>query len=142
MLNERQQALVDALRSGEYKQARCRLYIECEDGSVCNCCLGVAGILYNKAHPNNPVSLTHYDCTNKTNNAVQGKSYRMGSSPFYMDTRVMNYFGFNTDAGRYHVPTEDGYDICYLSNRNDKGATFAEIADIIEKNADTLFKKE
>lgn len=61
------------------------------------------------------------------------------SSAYYMDTRVMGYFGFISDAGRY---CGNGGEAEYLAAKNDLGATFAEIADIIEQNADTLFEKE
>jgi len=110
-LNDNAKRLVAALRSGDYKQTRERL--RDENGF---CCLGVACDLFDP---------TKWD---------EDMTYERSSMT--LPPNVQDFFGFTYENGAFH---EDGVD--GLANRNDDGATFAEIADLIESEPPGLFRK-
>jgi hypothetical protein len=131
---------VEALRSGEYRQGRealCR--IDPLDGTESYCCLGVLTDLYQKDRKKKKKKL-------KTRE----------SSPF-MDTVVVEYFSLDSDdsgasgvlpdevrkwAGMFsndgiiHKPESDYEE--RLTEFNDGGKSFKQIANIIEKNVENL----
>jgi hypothetical protein len=117
-LTEVQQHWVDALRSGEYEQ--------CEGGlrnkKDKRCCLGVLTQLY--------IDDGHELRASYSN--VWGKwEYGENKERNYLLPEVTKWAGLANNAG--------GYQNRALTDDNDSGKTFAEIADIIEANADTLF---
>jgi hypothetical protein len=110
-----QQEWVDALRSGKYKQGRGALRRGNEF-----CCLGVLCEIAIKHGVIAPA---------KKENRVLF-SYEGTTS--VLPSTVQHFAGVKNEYGNF------GEGDC-LSNRNDHGATFPEIADLIENNADRLF---
>lgn len=109
-LRERVAALVAALRSGEYKQDRG--YLRTKRGY---CCLGVACDLYSKI-PGNPAW------------EVEMGLYSYDSHVGVLPYDVADHFG---------MPCELGFiigGVVTLADMNDGGASFAEIADAIERD--------
>jgi hypothetical protein len=102
---------VEALRSGEYEQAIRRLHRE-----GAHCCLGVACRV---------AGLTDEELGGYANLTHQR---RWG--------KVRDFFGLRDGFGSYNV--DDGYSRC-LTDDNDEGKSFAQIADIIESEPDGLF---
>lgn len=116
-MNDNAKRWVEALRSGEYRQTR--EVLRDEHGF---CCLGVACDLYAKEHPDISQWYEHsYD---------RGFDFDdlLGTLP----THVRDWLGLNYDDGRYATGS--------LTEDNDDGKTFAEIADIIESEPDLLFR--
>lgn len=114
-LTANQQAWVDALRSGQYKQTKYRL--QDESGY---CCLGVACRIADKAGVP----------TDKRDDGTI-----LGGSLIYQPD-VKAWLGLIDDSGAYITKDGDGR----LTVLNDcLGKTFSEIADIIEANAGSLF---
>lgn len=103
---------VKALRSGEYQQARGQLQRTRQDGTVGYCCLGVAGDLCRKAGMD-----VEWE---RDTLFVDGVGYRE-SLPGSLAFEVFGLLGQGTDEQ------------AELSGPNDVGATFAEIADVIEQ---------
>lgn len=106
--------LLDALRSGKYKQGKGALHFKDKF-----CCLGVACETYQKE-----VGGLYVDVTDSY--------YSYDNYEAFLPPNVANWFGFATVCGN-----------C-LSNEslvllNDEGYTFEEIADFIESNPPGLF---
>lgn len=97
---QRQDALIAALRSGEYKQTREKL----RNGDAF-CCLGVA--------------------CNLTGREWKGNFF--GERERFMPVFVQRFYGFYSAQGA----KIDG-DFVSLAQLNDRGKTFAEIADLLE----------
>lgn len=119
MIKEKAMELVAALRSGEYKQAKNRL--KTADGY---CCLGVACILAGCVFTEEDGDFI----TEDNNGAVPPQ-------------RVRDAFGFFNSNGSRRDPREltiGGRHYSCLTEANDGGATFAEIADYIEANWEAL----
>ena len=112
MLTEPQKKWVAALRSGEFKQGKHAL----QDGD-CYCCLGVACVVYERE-------------VEKLPNGIRGL--------ILDDEReaVREWLGLECDAGQYSKAAPA------LTEHNDGGMTFAEIADLIESEPEGLFVKQ
>lgn len=115
------QRWIQALRSGGYKQA---------DGVLRNgdkfCCLGVACDLYAQDHPD-----AHWG-----DRLPFAEFYEDGESDGYNDLlppAVRDWLGLRTYGARWF----DG--ALSLAQMNDEGATFTEIADVIEREPKGLF---
>lgn len=129
-----QRAWVEALRSGEYEQTRGILTrINSDEEPVGHCCLGVACDLAVKAgviEPGKPIG----------KNGVHPR-LRYGEPGFSDDLglppAVQRWLNVRDGDGRF-VTIENGEQ--FLSSLNDEGATFTEIAAIIEENAEQIFK--
>lgn len=119
-LNAIQQKWVDALRSGEYKQGAGRLRYS-DDNSFC--CLGVLCELAAQAGVIGP-----YD-------PLEG---RYDGASATLPPSVMGWAGLEDNRGRY-VGQDNSKE---LSQENDGGKTFAEIADIIASEPEKLFVTE
>lgn len=101
---ELKQIWVDALRSGDYKQTKKTLH-NLDDGGFC--CIGVACVVWEIATPEEiGVKLGVYDVSK-------------GDRPFYNYWQSMKN-GLKTAQSK-------------LIGMNDRGHTFAEIADFIEE---------
>ena len=117
-----------ALRSGKYKQTVGNLHSKYgEDGY---CCLGVACELAVKAGVN--IKVTEHG----------GIVFYNRKSDF-LPPIVRKWLGFGprNEAGMFKRKdsyTYDSYET--LASLNDSRFTFSEIADIVEQNADQLFK--
>lgn len=100
---------VDALRSGKYEQGQGQL--KTTDGRMC--CLGVLADIAG--------------CVWSSNGEYQTADGKWAYAP----ARAMEFVGLATDSGRSAVGP--------LSHNNDRGASFSDIADIIESEPDGLF---
>ena len=118
-MNENAKKWVEALRSGDYEQTTG--WLKCETGY---CCLGVACELYRR----------DMDAGWWTS----ADEFRVGDATHsaHLPTDVMNWLGLRSPAGEF-CPTADASDC--LVDRNDNGATFEQIADVIESEPDGLF---
>lgn len=103
---------VAALRSGEYKQTQKTL--RRLDNSYC--CLGVL------------CEILETPCEART------RTYAYDDSVDFLPNSVRIAAGMNSTIGQYH---KDGYGFD-LATTNDDGASFAEIANIIEKHWEQL----
>ena len=117
-MNDLAKAWADALRSGKYKQGTMGL----RSGDA-YCCLGVACELFRQTYGKG-----------RWKETANGDFYfsigreRAGG---FLPIRVRDALGLDDIGGRY----DDGS----LAALNDRGATFAEIADIIESEPPGLF---
>lgn len=119
-MNENAKKWVEALRSGAYQQGRGALRRGNE-----YCCLGVACDLYDVA---------------KWRGGANGAVFRYygepQSSASLLTEDVANWLGLATDAGYFSSEEGDSS----LTNLNDDGASFEQIAAIIESEPSGLFK--
>jgi hypothetical protein len=116
---------VAALRSGEYKQTQ--KLLKDENG---HCCLGVLCELYQKE---NEVNIE------VSNKAQDGRVYSLFlTEPAVLPLAVMKWAGLLSQDGR---PRDYQETTRYpkLTAKNDEGASFKEIADIIEKYPEQYF---
>lgn len=123
------QRWVTALRSGEYEQGTTKLrrasyYPEAGEHIpfFCHCCLGVLCELYAADHP-------EAKWRDSSTFMPRDPKDPDGESETHLPGAVADWAGF-TDT---NDPWPEGYPEP-LSVMNDDGKTFAEIADIIEKN--------
>jgi hypothetical protein len=121
-MNENVKKWVKALRSGDYRQAKEALHVS----GAGFCCLGVACDLYMKENP-------------------EWKWQKGGRCMFFSDgvesvqgtlpQDVQEWLDLRSDDGTYM----DGTRFISLAEMNDNGATFDEIADIIESAPVDMF---
>lgn len=110
MIYERAMELVAALRSGKYQQAKWKL----RNGNAF-CCLGVACDISRLGEWDKKGD---YHISTRYSNSV-------------LPDDVQAWFGFKTNTGTF------SNDTC-LTEMNDNGKSFAEIADFIEANWEAL----
>lgn len=135
-MNPNAQKWVEALRSGEYPQTEGKLTRWGAGLSpalnrtypVGHCCLGVAcelavkdGVEINVMHDER--GYVHYDGEDN-----------------YLPPSVVEWLGFTKSASSQGVYKEDDNRVLSLAKLNDEGSTFNEIADVIEENAERLFR--
>jgi len=113
ILTKAQKLWLEALESGEYKQAIDRLY----DGKG-YCCLGVACKIYNK----------------ENNKRIK---YRQEAGLSKLPI-IHGWLGLRTTNGFFG--NIDGVHNKSLTGLNDDGKSFAEIAEIVRANPDKVFK--
>ena len=113
MLNENAKTWVAALRSGEFEQAKGAL-----KDATGYCCLGVACELYRRE--------TGCGEWSNENWFLEKKGH--------LHFKVRKWLGLRTEFGDFGQRA--------LTVLNDDGATFSEIADIIESDPDGLFIKQ
>lgn len=113
--------LVEDLRSRQHKQTRGQLF----DGEG-YCCLGRACYIYSKECGCGQFILDDNEWFFSLNGA---------SLKTYPNSSVADYFGFSTNSGSFI--DKCGIKSC-LSWMNDHGATFEEIANIIESEPEGL----
>ena len=120
-LGPNQQKWVDALRSGQYKQARFVLHSQIlHNGENSYCCLGVACVI---AEQNGVIVRRKFD------------EQLIGGS-LYDQPDVLDWLKMKTIVGTYGYTDAKSLALC-----NDyEGMDFNQIADEIERNADTLFE--
>lgn len=109
---------IEALEGGEFKQGRKMI----KNGDK-YCCLGVACELYNRTHKRK-VSL-------KAADLPVSQVLRNNLEP------VRRWLRLKTPQGRYDP--ENSLAGNSLTDQNDHGATFKDIAEIIKNNVDSLF---
>lgn len=138
-LEKRQATLVAALRSGEYTQTQSRLRV---DDSFC--CLGVACDIYAKE-----TGLGEWKQTGSSWSFSVNGRYGIDA---LLPSEVADYFGFEDTRGLFtsSINAKDslGNDVRSdgardsLARLNDFGASFIQIADIIESKPKQLFYTE
>ena len=120
---------VESLRSGEYRQADGNLRAKHPDGTVRYCCLGVLCDLGDKSSQkwtdklqpwSDPRGIITYRYAGEICTKPE-RDYGWDNGGF-PPVEVLEGAGLDQDAG------------IHLANMNDEGASFAEIADFIEKN--------
>ena len=127
MMNSKvKEAWVNALRSGKYEQGSERLR------SVSGyCCLGVLCDIYAQEHNTE----WEFRGNEETNLQPMDYWYYEGESEFLPES-VMDWAELKTNNPSLQVDVDDGEDSWNykddVSNLNDSGCTFAEIADLIE----------
>lgn len=131
-LDPNTRALVNALRSGEYQQTRSVL----RRGDS-YCCLGVACDISGKGR--------WVECLDMSNLGYDTPGQRAGwdrqvSGPYYAETsflphEVTDWLGWKN---RNPVVTSDGRTLASL---NDAGYSFAQIADLIENNYESIVRR-
>lgn len=121
MLNENAKKWVEALRSGKYKQTKHML--ERPDGSCC--CLGVAC----RVAIENGVELNAEQVLSGRDDCIA-----FGGETLSLPKSVQDWLGLKDREGMLQDPLRST-----LSGKNDVGATFSEIADIIESEPEGLF---
>lgn len=127
MLNENARKWVAALRSGEYNQCQMRLHIE-GDGY---CCLGVACEVFIKEGG----KLTKF-IQEDPNHLRTGNIASYDGSYGVLPKSVTKWLGLAHPDGQY---IDKMSKISGLTDLNDCGATFKEIADLIESEPKGLF---
>lgn len=113
---------VAALRSGKYPQGRFALHSVSGTGKESFCCLGVLCVLAVEA-----------GIIGEPRRDASGENYLYGkhSASGYLPVEVQKWSGITSAEAAFHVGGFAGMDS--LSSRNDTGATFATIADLIER---------
>jgi hypothetical protein len=113
---------IAALRSGEYQQGRLALRI-----NNAYCCLGVLCDLYDKEH-----NTDHWEPPMEDNG-----SYLMGGEPCVPPAFVWHDWAQMDNPNPVDIPT-DGINepsrLSSLAEINDAGASFEQIANLIEKH--------
>lgn len=125
-MNENAKKWVAALRSGEYRQTAGNLRVS--DGY---CCLGVACEISGLGRWVEGESVYAYE--------IDGFEIEFVRLP----RPVREWLGLRSSTGEFGSKSLERYgsDVRELTSINDGGATFAEIADIIEANWNTLGRK-
>ena len=131
-MNKNAKAWVKALRSGKYTQGTGKLSYQVhnwkeEEDVVKHCCLGVACVLYKESHPEWPVYL------GDSNEYAYGNNRER----FNLPPEVMKWLNINDTSGK-QLTTNDSI-IDSLASMNDGGATYDDIADVIEQENPGLF---
>ena len=112
---------VNALRSGNYKQTTGNLY----ESEVGYCCLGVLTDLYLKEKG------LEWD-TNAGMSGTNMSGWMCFDSEYeFLPESVRDWAGLEDNCGTYEDDVIEGGFIC-LSGINDNGASFIELADVIE----------
>ena len=117
---ERRKLLVEALRSGRYKQCRTRLRDEDR-----YCCLGVACDVYANSQHDRP----QWEFT-KTIGAFLGQD-------LMLPCEVRDWFGFESSQGNYNQYPGRGTSLIILNDM--RSASFEEIANVIEQEPKGMF---
>jgi hypothetical protein len=123
---ERRRSLwIEALRSGDYKQCTGYLQSIREEHGIGYCCLGVACEVYIKCGGDLKTEFVH-------------EYVNYGKDNQLLPRKVKEWLGIKTTDGEFI--NEDGEN-SRLTDTNDGGATFEEIARIIEAAPEGLFNK-
>lgn len=115
--------LIEALRSGDYKQGRYTLTTRHSDGDR-DCCLGVV------------CKLAIEDGVEVSQEEIEGCGHAIvtyDKETSCLPDQVKEWIGFSTYSGAYGQTGNS------LMSTNDSGCTFAEIAAIIESAPQGLF---
>ncbi len=144
-------AWVAALRSGKYKQTK--HVLKSLNGVPSYCCLGVACEVAIEAG----LDLEHGEIVKEgIAKPVVGVYGEEGDSES-LPQEVMEWLGMNVSDGGFNMETERWHGVIRdldlgevnsqrvnktLASLNDRGATFAQIADIIESMPADMFKEE
>ena len=125
MKHEIAEMWLDALLSGEYAQGRSQLVVRKDDGSKEYCCLGVLCDLALKAGVVVDVDETVL--------AYANPAVSYDGKKFYLPEAVRTWAGIKTTTGEIA-----GIDVSSLTNANDMGYSFEDIAELIEEDVEVL----
>lgn len=132
-MNNNAKLWVDTLRSGKFEQTEEALTRLTEEGEVAACCcLGVACELALQAG----VDITRLDGAGRGEAAYQWEN---GSTEMVLPEPVREWLGLQTYEGTYVIPGWGDDVSTSLAEQNDAGATFEQIAEIIEGEPHGLF---
>lgn len=130
---------VDALRSGKYPQAK---EVLCSNEGYC--CLGVlcelaveAGVIPPGREPTEEEWSDNAGDLPDVPNDIEGVIAYDGYATM-PSVKVQGWAGLKTSIGSFMENTDTENTYTCLASKNDGGATFAEIADIIESKVDEL----
>lgn len=120
----------EALRSGDYQQTQGRLRVVSRTAyaPVGFCCLGVACDLYSRHAGDGRWNEAHFVLGDDTDNGYVT----------LLPEEVRAWLGLRTDNGEWPIPGDEPKTKA-LTSTNDGGATFEEIAEIIESRPKGLF---
>ena len=118
---------VKALRSGEYLQCKGELTEKNKKGQDTFCCLGVLTNLYVEEN-----GISKLKLPNSKGNTLNFWKYNENYAS-YLSMAVQSWAGMSSSNGRLPIGTLNE-NANTLAGLNDKGSSFEEIADIIEKN--------
>ena len=125
-MNENAERWVEALRNGKYEQNK-----GCLRAGDKFCCLGVACDLYNREAE--AAGIGRWETGPEFMMGYWTSGY--GAFDDVLPAPVAMWLGLTSEFGKFYV----GSDSRSLSDENDEGASFEEIADLIEKYKDQLF---
>jgi hypothetical protein len=128
-LNPNAKLWVDALRSGKYTQGK-NVLTEIKDGADYDCCLGVACKVYADS------GLSLIIDVRPVGEMRRVRTYQ--NSYKILPEEVMQWLGLTTGDGRYGA-TDAVLSHRYLTDDNDGGKSFEQIAAIIESKPSGLF---
>lgn len=125
---------VKALRSGKFKQGAGTLKQYNSKGEAQHCCLGVLCELYNSEMKKSKKKTIPEKIYDNDMDFSFGYS-RFGGSKEDLPREVMKWSGIENSLGQFNL-SDNHYET--LADLNDLGRKFKTIADIIEKNWETL----
>lgn len=125
---------VKALRSGKFKQGAGTLKQYNSKGQPQHCCLGVLCELYNSEMKKSKKKTIPEKIYDNDMDFSFGYS-RFGGSKEDLPREVMKWSGIENSLGQFNL-SDNHYET--LADLNDLGRKFKTIADIIEKNWETL----
>ena len=120
---------VDALRSGEYEQCKKKLY----NGSA-YCCLGVLCDLYAKSKGKKKAFEIYYNMYGFSfGEEEEGKNVSNLLPRIVMEWAGLEPFAITPDYNETDIRSGQAHNATWISGLNDKGKSFKQIADIIDK---------
>lgn len=134
------QRWIKALRSGKYKQGSKALKYH-DKGVTRHCCLGVLCELYQqekKSKQKKLLTVKKIDPQQDSlflNLSAKGHAYRFGDTATDLPRSVAKWAGMSSCDGEYIKSHKRVFNLAAL---NDKGATFKEIADVIDRKREEL----
>ena len=143
MKQEVAQKWIKALRSEKYKQGRRALKYR-DKGVVRHCCLGVLCELYQQEKKNKqqkPLKTTEVSPQNAClflELSPSGRAVQFANDLAELPPSVAKWAGLHTYSGEFYGPVKGFRRIRSLAGLNDDGATFKQIADVIEKRYSDL----
>lgn len=129
-MNDNAKKWVAALRSGEFKQTQKALTRVDDNGNIECCCLGVACELFNRENPG-LVDIRDEE------NSIGERTRRYSDESALLPPGIVDWLGLFDRNGSYRTPDNGRH--C-LSEDNDNGASFEDIATTIEANPKGLFR--
>lgn len=120
------QAWIDALRSGEFNQCTGALGKRADGGGINYCCLGVLATLAGAEHridPDDEMNILVFDFGDGAEDS--------GIIPGVIRDTIVSDLNLDQTMATGDPGREDDL-MRVLSSKNDRGATFAEIADYLE----------
>ena len=125
---------VNALRSNKFKQGTGTLKQYDSKGNTQHCCLGVLCELYNDSMRKSKKKTLPEKVYDNDSNFSHGYS-RFGGKKEDLPKEVKDWAGMENNLGKFYL-SDDHYEC--LADLNDTGRKFKTIANIIEKNYESI----